>query len=80
MQLAIYEDLLHLMRSGEGRDNPESVYQELLRHNWRTPGSVDGKAFVETVDTIMTLKSGAPKYNDRSVQNDGQITRLESKR
>ena len=67
------------MRSVDGRENPESVYQEIIRHNWRTPGSVDGKAFVETVDAIMTLKSGAPKYHN-SAKNDDQIARLESKR
>jgi len=43
VQLAIYEDLLKLMRSGDRHDHPEAIYQEILRNNSRSPDSIDGK-------------------------------------
>jgi hypothetical protein len=46
VQLAIYEDILRLIHSGEGRDCTAAVYNEILRvHNWRSPGTVDGRSW-----------------------------------
>jgi len=60
VQLSTYEDLLKLIRAGgPGQDGSEAVYQEILRHSWRDPGSTDGAKNAACVFAILWASHAA---------------------
>ena len=62
VQLAMYQDLLRLLRAVSGttdtQEDAETVFREILRQfmTHSTPESADGRAFMGVLDAIMQMK------------------------